>query len=575
MKIRYFVRYSSTAFFVCLVLLIVTSACYAAAGDDQQVTGKKIFGNGDILINELDKAVDSKLLQKNKAETNLWKAIPYESEEFAGVMLGGGGGPKQQPISIRLGAKGKYRIFLGLYGGYNARNMRVKLSGDSETAVVPIKVSGNRTLAISEAFWKEADITDRDLIVEQMCDADYPPGAIAYVRLESLPDRKDFYPLLITNDGNGVFHGPVHTSPRDILKSLERIPEESCMRMLLWGNGCADNCNYPTKVGHYDPNAGYQVLWQSAFAKNIGLWKEQGWNSMEVVRDYARKRKWEFQVYIRMEAFKAPFPFDAQENSKFFNDHPQYHCLDRKGQRVGRLSYAYGEVQDYMLRLIKEICDYGPDGVCLCFIRGVPLVLYEPIMVAGFKKQYGLDPRKLDEFDPRWMDYQGVVLSEFVKRVKKTLKPNQRLAVIVPATELDCRRWGLDVATWVKEGIIDDLLPTGQRFNEIDVHKDDPDRLDFKYFAQLPGRKNIRLIPLLYPWQKYNSDYAGWEQLMRSFLDQGADAYGVWDGASPKDQIIGKTMDDYKRPKPPAYREIKLKTLQGFRIDRYHYFEAI
>ena len=99
--------------------------------------------------------------------------------------------------------------------------------------------------------------------------------------------------------------------------------------------------------------------------------------------------------------------------------------------------------------------------------------------------------------------------------------------------------------------------------------------LDFKYFARLPGRENIRLMPMLYPWQKYNSDFAGWEQLIRSFLDQGADAYGIWDGGGFKVQNIGKTMDGYKRPKPPASREIKLKSLQGFRIDRYHYFEVI
>lgn len=556
----------SVVCFVFFALPIVMSGGRAAADDCRQV-----FGNGDILINELDKAVDSKLLQKDPAETNLWKAIPYVSEEFAGVMLGGGGGPKQRPITVRLGANGTYRIFLGLYGGYDARHMRVKLSNDPSSTTIPIEVTGNRSLVISEAFWKEADLTRQDLILEGVGNPNCPPGALAYVRLEAIPKRKEFYPLAITNDGHGVFRGPEHSSPRDILKTLEAIPDGTCMRMLFWGNGCADNCNYPTKVGQFYPNAGQQHIWQQGLQRNLGIWKEKGWNSMEVVRDYARKRKWEFHVYIRMEAFKAPFPFDHQENSKFFNEHPQYRCLDREGGVVGRLSYAYPEVQDYMLRLIKEIADYDPDGVCLCFIRGVPLVLYEPIMVEGFKKQYGIDPRTRDELDPRWMDYQGTVVTSFVKRVKKILRPNQRLSVMVPATELDCRRWGLDVATWVKEGIIDDLLPTGQRFDENDIHRDAPDNLDFKYFARLPGREKIRLLPLIYPW-------SDGERLFYSYLDQGADGYCMWDatgGKFPKVKDIGKTLDKYKRPKPPAYRQIKLKSLQGFRIDRYHYFEVV
>ncbi len=531
----------------------------------------------EILIRELDKAVDRNVLQTDRKQTNRWRAIPYESEEFAGVMLGEGGGTDQQPIAIRLGAKGVYRIYLGLYGGYNARQIHVKLSDDSSSDAIPIQVTVNRTLVISETFWKEADLTDKNLILEGSGDA-RQPSALAYVRLESAPEKKDVHPLVITNDGHGIFYGPKPKRPEDLLKTFEDIPDGTCMRMLLWGNGSADNCNYPTKVGHFYPNAGLQLTWAGDLARNLGIWKEKGWDSLQTVRDYARTREWEFHVYIRMEAFKSPFPFDVQENSDFFNDHPQYHCLDRDGQRVNRLSYAYPEVQQYMLRLIKEIADYEPDGVCLCFVRGVPLVLYEPIMVEGFKKEYGLDPRELKELDPRWMEYQSTVLTSFVKQVKKSLKPNQRLSVIVPATELDCKRWGLDVATWVREGIINDLFPTGQRFDELDVHRDDPDNLDFKYFARLPGRENIRLIPLFYAWEKFASDFAGWEQLVYSFLDQGADAYCVWDaqgGVFSKVKDLGKTLDRYRRPKPPAFREIKLRTLQGFRIDRYHYFEVI
>jgi len=532
---------------------------------------------GDILIRELDKAVNRELIQTNPAETNLWKAVPYVSKEFAGVMLGEGGGPNQRPITIRLGAKGVYRIYLGLYGGYDARQLRVKLSNAPASDTIPIQVTGNRTLVISETFWKEADLSGKDLILAGSGDT-RSPGALAYVRLESVPKRKDTYPLVITNDGYGIFFGPQPSSPQDLLKTFEQIPEGTCMRMLLWGNGCADNCNYPTKVGQFYPSAGLPVAWRSDWARNMGIWKEKGWDSLQVVRDYARKRKWEFHVYIRMQAFKAPFPFDDQENSKFFNEHAQYHCLDREGQRVNRLSYAYPEVQQYMLSLIKEIAGYEPDGVCLCLIRGVPLVLYEPIMVEGFQAQYGVDPRGLEELDSRWMDYQGSVVTSFMKQVKEALPPNQRLSVIVPATELDCKRWGLDVATWVREGIIDDLFPTGQRFDELDVHRDDPDNLDFKYFARLPGRENIRLIPLLYTWQKFAADFASWEQLVYSFLDQGADAYAVWDaqgGVFSKVKNLGKTLDRYQRPKPPAFREIKLLRLQGFRLDRYHYFEVI
>ena len=307
---------------------------------------------------------------------NRWKAVPYESTEFAGVMLGEGGGKQQQPITIRLGAKGKYRIYLGLYGGYNAKQLHVKLSDEPASEKIPIQVTGNRTLVISEAFWKEADLTGKNLILAGSGDNNRP-GALAYVRLVSVSDslrsvnkKKDLYPLVITNDGNGIFRNQEASTPEGLLKKFEAIPDGTCMRMLLWGNGCADNCNYLTKVGQFYPMAGLQLKSNSALSTNLGIWKEKGWDSLQIVRDYARSRKWEFQVYIRMGAFKAPFPFDGQENSKFFNDHPQYHCLDRDGQRVVRLSYAYPEVQQYMLSLIRELANYDPDGICLCFVEG-------------------------------------------------------------------------------------------------------------------------------------------------------------------------------------------------------------
>lgn len=543
-------------------------------------SGRHVFGNKDIFISALDKAVDRSILQKNPRETNLWKALPYTCDECAGVMLGEGGGPDIKPATIRLEAKGQYRIYLGLYGAFACRKMRVRLSKDEKADTIPIKVDGDweqRSTTICEIFWKEADLTGQDLILEGSGDGGEKSGALAYIRLDAIPERKAAYPLAITNDGYTV--GTAKT-PEEFVKKLDAsVPEKTPLRIFLWGTGCADNCNFPTKVGQFYPNAGLKFggRWKD-WARNMGIWKKNGWDSLKLARDHARKRKWEFQVYIRMQAFRAPFPFDAQENSTFFNEHPQYHCRDKTGQSVNRLSYAYPEVQDYMVRLIKEIVDYDPDGVCLCFVRGLPLVLYEPIMVEGFKKQYGLDPRTLDQLDSRWIDYQCAVVTSFVRQAKKAMKPGQRLSVIVPGNELDCRRWGLDVAAWVKEGLIDDLMPAGQRFDAYDVHRDDPTNLDFRYFARLEGRENIRLIPVLYTWRKYHSDFAAWKQFMQSFLDQGADAYCVWDGhgasSLAKTKDIGTTMKNYKRP-PPKSRKVKLRTLQGFRVDRYHYAEVI
>ena len=573
--------------FVLFFMIAKTGLFQTQVSDSSGINSKD---NNTILISNLAALIDSKYLDEK--DTNLWNAIPYQTENFSGVMLGDGGGPEPIPLTIRIGIEGMYSIYLGIYSGYSPPRISVRLSNDAAFQTVDLSDTQcrddvyERGAHIYEIPWKEADLTGQNIILKGVKGTDILQSALAFIRLEPVrPSEnshgKDFFPLTITNDGHGIFSGPLHSRPEDLLKDFEKIPDESCMRILLWGNGCADNCNYPTQVGNFYPNAGrsFRNTWKHKWSMNMGLWKEKGWNSLQVVRDYAKKREWEFYVYIRMEAFAAQFPFDQQEHSNFFYAHPEYHCLDRRGQKIIRLSYAYPEVQEYMLSLIKEISEYEPDGICLCFIRGIPLVLYEPVMVEGFKRKYGIDPREIPQYDPRWMEYQGDVVTSFVKKVKNALSPAQRLAAIVPGNEFDCKRWGLDIPAWLKAGIIDDLYPVGQNFDHRDVHRDKPENLDFNYFAHLKGRERIRLIPILYPWDKFNNDYSGWRQLMYTFLDHGADGYGVWDAAA--DDIFSRVGDigyeaksGFNHPEV-KFRKIKVISVQGFRIDRYHMFEII
>jgi hypothetical protein len=586
----------SVALPTCVSCLVLTINCLAT-GDQ-------------IILSDLAKLVDAGALSDTDLDS--WRAIPYESERFAGVMIGDGGGT-MKPIAIRLGQTGTYRIHLGVYGGWGYPILRLRLEGEeaAQTVEVPAELQTegvhDSSTIIYETVWKDAELAGQSIILEAAADAGDFPAALAYIRLEPIdriggeplptgepqaapqaqpgpgidPARKVAYPLAITEDGHGIFGESVHSRPEDLLAPFDEIPDGSCLRMLLWGNGEADICNYPTRVGSQRGPSGFRDAWYSIWNQNIESWKRDGWDSLKMIRDYTRRRNWELQVYIRMEAFKSPFPFDRMVRSDFFEAHPEYHCLDRHGQRIARLSYAYPEVQDHMLALVREIAGYDPDGVCFCFIRGVPVVQYEPIMVDGFRQKYGVDPRELGETDRRWLGYQGQVVTAFMRKAKSALNGNQRLSVIVPGNRFDCEKWGLDVAEWLREGLVDDLFPTGQVFSKRDVHLDGPENLDFEYFNHLEGRQRLRLMPMLYPWDKFSTDFPGWRADMCSFLRQGANGYAVWDGRAIISTIgdIGyegeSTGPRSVMPSAQGPRKLRLKTLQGFRMDRYHYFEVI
>jgi len=537
-----------------------------------------------IVISDLVERVEAGLTAGD--DPNLWKAVPYEAQGISGVMLGYREGAHPVPLTVKLGVDGPHRVWLGLYSFIQRSRIRVRLSGDRCCREIspPEELERISLPVLHEVLWKESDLTGQDLILESAYRPEQYPGALAYVRLEPLDqiqaeNERVQYPLAITEDGYGIFGRLPHSRPDDLLEDLDIIPHGTCMRMLLWGCGNGDVCNYPTRVGTYQPGGVGPCLsyFYDTLYRNRQLWQDRGWDSLKLVGEYARSRGWELQVYLRMEAFWAQYPFD-RIRSRFFLEHPEYHCVDRAGQRVGRLSYAYPEVQDHMLELVREIAEYGPDGVCLAFVRGVPLVLYEPIVVDGFRSEHGVDPRALPESDVRWWEYQAQILTPFLSQVKGALPSGHRLSAIVPGNETDCRRWGLDVASWAGQGIVDDLFPVGQRFTEEDVHVDAPENLDFAYFRQLARREGSRLIPMLYPWNTFHSDYSAWRQRMFSFLDQGADGYAVWDGADHLARIgdIGYSTRRVE-PTPPtgATRSVKLLSMDGYRFDRYHHFEVV
>ena len=538
----------------------------------------------EILISDLQASVIEGPVQAAGAP-GIWRAVPYGAGEVKGVLIGCSETTAPEPITLRLGVTGNYRIWVGLPAlAGRPTQVRVRLTDD--LCCTPLSALGDfyQGARMVEVHWKDADLSNQDLILEGEYDPRPKPGAIGWIRLEPVddllvsPQRDVQYPMVLTEDGHGIFWVKPHRRPEDILEQYEQVPDGTALKIMLWSTSGADTVTYPTNVGQIGPGRSqdYDRYGDGMLMRNLDLWHEQDWDSMQIPRDYCRKRGWEFHISVRPQAFAHSYPWDEVFHSNFFHDHPEWNCYDAQGQRVARMSYAYPEVQEYMLAILDELVAYEPDGLNLIFIRGLPLTLYEPIMVDGFKQKHCVDPRTLSETDPRWMAYQAEVLTPFMRAVKGRLKPGMRLSAIVPGNKFDLTRWGLDVETWVSDGIVDDLYPMGQRFSQQDVHKDSPHALDFEYFQTMEGRERIRLFATLYPWQSFEADEAGWRRLMTSFLKRGADGYCVWDGVGKMQQIgdIGLyEPTDISAPKQSS-RFYPIHTVGEFRVDRYHPIEG-
>ena len=121
-----------------------------------------------------------------------------------------------------------------------------------------------------------------------------------------------------------------------------------------------------------------------------------------------------------------------------------------------------------MLSLFREIAAYGVDGVCMFYNRRMPVLEYETPLVDGFRERYGQDPRALDPRDRRWLAFRAETLTQFMRELRATLDEEAtrlgrttRIAVsaIVTGFEDENLFYGIDAPAWVREGLVDTLIP--------------------------------------------------------------------------------------------------------------------
>ncbi len=507
-----------------------------------------------------------------------WRIVDYELEDDIGegraLMIGPW---RPGRLTIRLGVEGHYRI--NLISRYC--NPRLKLSGDRCFKRCPPVLQGNRRIGFDdvyregyfdaeEVFWREADLTGQDLIL----DDGGGNSTLMAIRLIPIdppsPDtRRVLWPMFFTDDG-GEMGKHVHETPDDLFEGAERVPQDSCVQLMLFGGIEGDICEYHTTVGteHGALRSTMGAEWDEfnrVTCENLERWRQWGRNPADAVVEYAHQRGLEMYFYLRLGGWDSPPPLYGCKTSRFFLDHPEYHIVGPGGTKVMAPSVAYPQVLDHLAALYSELVSFGADGVSPCFIRGCAMALYEPIMVEGFAAEHGKDPRELKPSDADWQDYRAKIITNFMRRMKEAVG-DRKLSPIIHGTRALNRRFALDIETWVREGIVDDLFIMGHQYDRHDDHfAGGPEHLEFDFFQNLAGRENVRLWPMFYPYgtgesyrkMGYNFTWKIYCEALQQYMDQGADGYGLWD-ATGLDRESGDTRTnifDLGREPRPYYRE--------------------
>jgi len=195
----------------------------------------------------------------------------------------------------------------------------------------------------------------------------------------------------------------------------------------------------------------------------------------------------------------------------FARAHPEYAWVARDGTaRFTNDSFGFPEVRSHKLAIVRELLDYGVDGLMLDFIRragryrvlnekivnfpyywdddGACQYGYEAPIVEAFRAATGLDPHALSNGDERWIRFRAGYNTLMLREIREQCKdqPKFDLSVLVfPPAVLDAQghmyAYGdglnnsalntppglhnnlcaalIDVDDWAREKLVDGIAP--------------------------------------------------------------------------------------------------------------------
>ncbi len=303
--------------------------------------------------------------------------------------------------------------------------------------------------------------------------------------------------LIINNDGTGLFCCGRNNTPQELIQMIILNYKHTYVNNFEWCVNAGSNANYDSKVTDYLGKGidKYPRTIDSNMCAAIKGFIDNHVDIITLLRKTCDLIGVKFFASFRMgpdyQTAKTGTDYSHLYNGKFWWEHQNEQVLNKNGSKLVQLSYAYPDVQRFKLDWISEVLNKKVDGINFDFLHHPPFLGYENIMIEGFKTKYNLDPRKLSADDPRWIEFKDSVMTDFMKQVrtaveKESLLTGKKILISAKVDYSNYKEQGLDIDTWVKEGLIDILIIGKEGFGGY--------VFDLKPFAQLVRGTTCKLV---------------------------------------------------------------------------------
>ena len=270
---------------------------------------------------------------------------------------------------------------------------------------------------------------------------------------------------------------------------------------------------------------------------------DEGIMPLQVLMDQARKHGMGFLAGFRMnDSHGAP-----DQGAMFLHKNPQWKIKEMPPGAAfvpgNRMDFTFDGVRDYLYSVMEEVVNrFEVDGLELVFREG----LYFPAP--------GGDRSIARERQP--------IMTGLIKRVREMLNSRGRrllLGVRVPQTLEECRNVGIDVPTWIADGLIDYVSPQDAMFSDFNVK--------YEEFSNLTKDSDCLLYPGVLPYCS-GLDRTGppftlenYRALVHTLCKEGADGICLYNFQMHWDAFLKSTRD----PGPETMYPIALSYLRELR----------